>query len=131
MLTAPIGEELFPCLKARGCSPKRSPENGPLQRTARRRGWAITLDKRLTFGDRTEKRNTLGPGSDGRGENDLLKLAPVFSDLSRNSRLVQFEHGTDYSPLGNFEGSSYVAPWTASRFKELSDRQTFCLPLGK
>jgi hypothetical protein len=32
--------ELFP--QARGCSPKRSPENGPRQRTARRRSWAIT-----------------------------------------------------------------------------------------
>jgi hypothetical protein len=32
--------ELFP--QARGCSPKRSSENGPRQRTARRRSWAIT-----------------------------------------------------------------------------------------
>src|SRR5260221_1034593 len=32
--------ELFP--QARGCSPKRSSENGPCQRTARRRSWAIT-----------------------------------------------------------------------------------------
>src|SRR5260370_12841213 len=32
--------ELFP--QARGCSPKRSSENGPRQGTARRRSWAIT-----------------------------------------------------------------------------------------
>ena len=32
--------DLFP--QARGCSPKRSSENGPRQRTARRRSWTIT-----------------------------------------------------------------------------------------
>ena len=82
--TAPIEEELFPCLKARGCSLKRSPENGPLQRTARRRGWVITLEAKvrilrafsLTLGASQEAENKLrkATGGDDQHENDALKL---------------------------------------------------------
>src|ERR1700732_2598879 len=35
---------VIPLLAGARCSSKRSPENGRLQRTARRRGWAITLE---------------------------------------------------------------------------------------
>ena len=55
----------------RGCSPKRSPENGRLQRTAHRMGWVITLEQRGAFAylfksslklpEKTEERIVLAP----------------------------------------------------------------------
>jgi hypothetical protein len=72
----------------RGCSPKRSPENGRLQRTARRMGWVITLEQRgrafaylfkssLKLPEKTEERIVLAPRSIseavGMGHDEVLK----------------------------------------------------------
>jgi hypothetical protein len=72
----------------RGCSPKRSPENGRLQRTARRRGWvnnsgaksrafAYLFKSSLKLPEKTEERIVLAPRSIseaiGMGRDEVLK----------------------------------------------------------